>query len=144
MLVNYRSTSFNTKAEKALTIFLSNLYFCSKTIQSFSEQVSELDQTIRRMILESLGLDKYMDEHMNSTSYLLRVMKYKGPESTEKKLGLNAHTDKNIVTILHQNQVEGLELQTKNGEWINVKPSSPQSFIAMIGDSLYVSFLFPS
>lgn len=140
MLVNYAFTS----AEKALTIFLSNLYFCSKTIQSFSEEVSELDQTIRRMILESLGLEKYMDEHMNSTSYLLRVMKYKGPETTEKKLGLNSHTDKNIVTILYQNQVEGLELQTKNGEWINVKPSSPHSFIAMIGDSLYVSFLFPS
>ncbi|KAL9460388.1 hypothetical protein AB3S75_003571 [Citrus x aurantiifolia] len=113
-----------------------NKSFC-KTIQSFSEEVSELDQTIRRMILESLGLEKYMDEHMNSTSYLLRVMKYKGPETTEKKLGLNAHTDKNIVTILYQNQVEGLELQTKNGEWINVKPSSPHSFIAMIGDSLY-------
>lgn len=89
------------------------------------------------MILESLGLEKYMEEHMNSTNYLLRVMKYKGPQTTETKLGLNGHTDKNIVTILYQNQVEGLEVQTKNGEWINAKPSA-HSFIAMIGDSLYV------
>lgn len=65
-------------------------------------------------------------------------MKYKGPQTSETKLGLNSHTDKNIVTILYQNQVDGLEVQTKNGEWINVKPS-PDSFIAMIGDSLYVS-----
>ncbi|KAK1578730.1 hypothetical protein Q3G72_032692 [Acer saccharum] len=108
----------------------------SKTIQSFSEKLSELDETIRRMVLESFGLEKYMDEHMNSTNYLLRVMKYKGPQTSETKLGLNAHTDKNIVTILFQNQVDGLEVQTKDGQWISVKPS-PDSFIAMIGDSLY-------
>ncbi|XP_021906496.1 probable 2-oxoglutarate-dependent dioxygenase AOP1 [Carica papaya] len=108
----------------------------SKTIQSFSEELSELDQTIRRMILECFGLEKYLDEHMNSTNYLLRVMKYKGPETTDTKLGLSAHTDKNIVTILYQNQVEGLEVQTKDGEWIKVQPSQ-DSFIAMIGDSLY-------
>ncbi|VVA38132.1 PREDICTED: probable [Prunus dulcis] len=40
-----------------------NPSFC-KTIQSFSEQVSELDQIIRRMILESLGLEKYFEEHL--------------------------------------------------------------------------------
>ena len=92
------------------------------------------------MILESLGVEKYLDEHMDSTNYLLRVMKYKGPETTETKLGLTARTDKNIVTILYQNQVEGLELQTKDGEWINVQPS-PDSFIVMIGDSLLVKLL---
>lgn len=102
--------------------------------------MSELDQTVRRMILESLGVESYMEEHMGSTNYLLRVMKYKGPQTTETKLGLNAHTDKNIVTILYQNQVEGLEVQTKDGQWISVKPS-PDSFIVMIGDSLYVSTL---
>ncbi|PON89441.1 Isopenicillin N synthase [Trema orientale] len=112
-----------------------NPKFCN-TIQSYSEQLSELDQIIRRMILESLGVEKYLEEHMESTNYLLRVMKYKGPQTTETKLGLNAHTDKNIVTILYQNQIEGLEVQTKNDKWISVKPS-PDSFIAMIGDSLY-------
>jgi hypothetical protein len=31
------------------------------------------------MILESLGVEKYMEEHMNSTDYVLRLMKYKKP-----------------------------------------------------------------
>ncbi|XP_010542274.1 PREDICTED: probable 2-oxoglutarate-dependent dioxygenase AOP1 [Tarenaya hassleriana] len=108
----------------------------SNTIQSFAEQLSELDITIRRMTLESFGLEKYIDEHLESTNYLLRAMKYKGPDTEETKLGLNAHTDKNIVTILYQNHVEGLEVQTKDNKWIKVKPSK-DSFIAMIGDSLY-------
>ncbi|KAJ6308763.1 hypothetical protein OIU76_018365 [Salix suchowensis] len=108
----------------------------SNTIVSFSEQVSELDHIVRRMIVESLGLEKYLDEHMNCTNHLLRVMKYKGPETTETKLGLTSHTDKNMVTILYQNQVDGLELQTKDGSWIDLKPT-PDSFVVMIGDSLY-------
>lgn len=95
---------------------------------------------IRRMVLESLNMEKYLDEHLDSNNFLLRIMKYEGPKTSENKLGLNAHTDKNIVTILCQNQVDGLEVQTKDGHWINVK-CSPDSFIAMTGDSLLVSLL---
>ncbi|XP_010500907.1 PREDICTED: probable 2-oxoglutarate-dependent dioxygenase AOP1 isoform X2 [Camelina sativa] len=108
----------------------------STRIHTFSKKLSDLDITIRRMIMESFGLDKYIDEHLHSTNYLLRVMKYKEPDTEETKLGLNAHTDKNIVTILYQNHVEGLEVQTKDNNWIKVKPSK-DSFIVMIGDSLH-------
>ncbi|XVE52140.1 hypothetical protein DITRI_Ditri02bG0098500 [Diplodiscus trichospermus] len=108
----------------------------SEAIQSLSEQVLRLEQMVRRMILESLGLEKYMDEHMDSSYYLLRLMKYNGPETTEAKLGLYGHTDKNIMTMLFQNDVDGLEIRTKDGEWILAKPR-PGSFIAMIGDPLY-------
>ncbi|XP_076902729.1 putative 2-oxoglutarate-dependent dioxygenase AOP1.2 [Bidens hawaiensis] len=108
----------------------------SKTVQEFSEKLSKLDQMVRTMVLESLGLEKYMDAHMASTNYMLRVLKYKGLETNESKLRLNSHTDKNIVTILHQNEVDGLEVQTKSGDWIKVQPS-PNSFIVMIGDSFY-------
>ncbi|OAY46639.1 hypothetical protein MANES_06G015600v8 [Manihot esculenta] len=109
----------------------------SKTIQSFSEQVSELDQIVRRMIVESLGLEKYMDEHMNSATYLLRVMKYSSPQTTEEKVGLHPHTDKNFITILCQNQVDGLQVKTKDGEWIDVKLSTDDSFAVMVGDSIF-------
>ncbi|XVF26673.1 hypothetical protein REPUB_Repub14bG0038000 [Reevesia pubescens] len=109
----------------------------SKSIHSFSEQVVGLERMVKRMILESLSLEKYMDEHMDSNYYLLRLMKYKGPETSEAKLGLYGHTDKNIMTILYQNDVDGLQVRNKDGEWIHVKPS-PGSFIVMIGDPFYV------
>jgi len=63
-------------------------------------------------------------------------MRYKGPETSDRKLGLSSHTDKNTATILYQNQIEGLEVQTKDGQWIKFNPS-PDSFVAMIGDSFY-------
>ncbi|KAI5675606.1 hypothetical protein M9H77_06556 [Catharanthus roseus] len=62
----------------------------SKTIQSYSEQLAELDKIVRRMILESFGLEKYMNEHMDSTDYLLRIMKYKGPQTNKTNVGLQA------------------------------------------------------
>lgn len=108
-------------------------------MNSYSVQLSELDKIVRRrMILESLGLEKYMEEHMESTNYLLRVMKYEGPQTTETKIGLLAHTDKNIVTIPHQNHINGLEVLTKDGHWVEAKPSS-DSFIVIIGGTLHVS-----
>ncbi|KAG2330804.1 hypothetical protein Bca4012_040788 [Brassica carinata] len=110
----------------------------SEMMYKFSEQLVELDVMVRRMIMESFGVEKYLDEHLNSTNYLFRMMKYTAPpddDVEEAKLGLRSHTDKNIITILHQYEVDGLEIMTKDGQWIKVKPSQ-HSFIIMVGDSL--------
>ncbi|KAI3716303.1 hypothetical protein L6452_23541 [Arctium lappa] len=109
----------------------------STAIHEYSSKLSKLDQMVRRMVLESLGLEKYMVEHMGQTYYQLRCMKYRKPDANESELGLNAHTDKTIITIIHQNQVDGFELQLKSGDWIKFQPSSPNSFIVMCGDFLY-------
>ncbi|KAG7583857.1 Oxoglutarate/iron-dependent dioxygenase [Arabidopsis suecica] len=110
----------------------------SETIHRFSDQLLELDVMVRRMIMESFGIEKYIDEHLKSTNYLLRMMKYTTPldaDVEETKVGLRGHTDKNIITILHQYQVDGLEVKTKDEKWIKVKPSQ-DSFVVMVGDSL--------
>ncbi|KAL8458121.1 hypothetical protein ACS0TY_035852 [Phlomoides rotata] len=107
----------------------------SKTVKSFVEELHELEKTVRRMVLESLGLEKYEEEHMDSTTYVLRLMKYDGTGSCETKLGLPSHTDDGIITILYQvNEVRGLQVQTKDGHWITSQPS-PNSFIVMVGES---------
>ena len=110
-------------------------------MHKFAERLVELDLMARRMTMESFGIEKYLDEHLNSTYYVLRMMKYTAPpddDVEETKLGLRSHTDKNIITILHQYEVDGLEIMTKDGKWIKVKPSQ-NSFIIMVGDSLCVS-----
>ncbi|XVF25049.1 hypothetical protein REPUB_Repub13aG0180400 [Reevesia pubescens] len=108
----------------------------SKIMHSFSELASGLEKTIRTMILESFGLEKYMDEHMDLTNNSLKFFKYKVPETSEPIVGMPSHRDQNMVTLLYQNE-NGLEIQIKDGEWIRVKPS-PNSFIVVIGESLSV------
>lgn len=98
------------------------------------------------MILESFGIEKYIEQHLDSTNYLFRMIKYAAPspdeEVEETKLGLRSHTDKNFITILHQYQVDGLEIKTKDEKWIKVKPTE-HSFIILVGDSMCVSY-FPT
>ncbi|CAI0457700.1 unnamed protein product [Linum tenue] len=111
----------------------------SNNIHSMAGVVSEFDRTVRRMILESFGLEKYIDEHLSSTTYHFRVMKYEAVQPHgETELGLRVHTDKSFMTILCQNEVGGLELQTKRGEWVKFRPTSPSSFVVLIGDALHV------
>ncbi|KAJ0265019.1 Non-hem dioxygenase N-terminal domain-containing protein [Hirschfeldia incana] len=110
----------------------------SETIHKFAEQLVELDVMARRMIMESFGVEKYFEEHLNSTYYVFRMMKYTTPPDDnveETKLGLLSHTDKSIITVLNQYEVEGLEIKTKDEKWIKVKPSQ-HCFIIMAGDFL--------
>ncbi|XP_071715095.1 probable 2-oxoglutarate-dependent dioxygenase AOP1 [Rutidosis leptorrhynchoides] len=103
-------------------------------IRSYSEKLVEVDKIVRTMVLESLNLEKYTEEHMELTNNLVRVMKYRTPKKDESNMGLLSHADKNMVTILHQNEVEGLEVQDKDGRWFKVK-FSDNSFIVMVGET---------
>ncbi|KAK5834232.1 hypothetical protein F383_33647 [Gossypium arboreum] len=109
----------------------------SKTLASFTQLASELQKKILKMILESFGLEKYMDELIDAVSYELRIMKYEKPKTNDSTHVLAAHCDSNTMTLLYQNEVNGLQIQSKDGEWINMKPS-PNSFIVLIGESLSV------
>ncbi|KAJ6715097.1 2-OXOGLUTARATE-DEPENDENT DIOXYGENASE AOP3-LIKE [Salix viminalis] len=89
-----------------------------------------------RMVFESYGVyDQHHDSHKESTTYLLRMMKYRVPEKTEANVGCDAHTDKSFITVLHQNEVSGLEVKSKDGQWMSFTPS-PSSFIVIAGDAL--------
>ncbi|KAF9598068.1 hypothetical protein IFM89_024102 [Coptis chinensis] len=74
---------------------------------------------LRRMVFESLGVEKYYDGHIESGNYRFRVQKYFVPgHPNETKVGVKAHTDINLMTILSHNQVQGLEVKTKDDHWI--------------------------
>ncbi|KZV49602.1 hypothetical protein F511_28203 [Dorcoceras hygrometricum] len=104
----------------------------SESIQSFLAKLSGFDQIVRKMVLESLGLQKYIDEHIDSTDYLVKLQKYDPPESGETELALSSHTDTNILTILYQDEVVGMEVMTKDGQWIPAQ-SSRDSFVVITG-----------
>ncbi|KAI4312461.1 hypothetical protein MLD38_037268 [Melastoma candidum] len=88
------------------------------------------------MVLESLGCEKYLNEHLGSSCYHFRWSKYKATGLDDREVLLSPHTDQNFLTILYQNGVNGLEIQTKNGEW-NFVQQLPNSFIVLVGDSFH-------
>lgn len=95
---------------------------------------------ITRMVIESYGAEKHLEPLIESTKYLLRMTKYRAPRKNEMDIGVLSHHDKSLISILHQNQVNGLQVQTKAGDWIEWKPSST-SFIVMAGYGFVVRTL---
>lgn len=63
------------------------------------------------------------------------------PHTTVKRdcdvWGVGRHTDYGVLTILLQDDVGGLQVETKDGSWIEVPPV-PGSFVINLGDILEV------
>ncbi|XLS62887.1 hypothetical protein HN51_017115 [Arachis hypogaea] len=114
-----------------------NPSFC-ETMNSISSKLVELNYMILKMIEEGYELPKHytweIEDMLMKGTVFLRLMKYKSP-SKEGEIGLVTHTDKNTLTILCQNDVQGLEVQTKTGKWIQVE--IPQNaYVVVVGDIL--------
>ncbi|CAI9753675.1 unnamed protein product [Fraxinus pennsylvanica] len=105
-----------------------------ETVLAYSKIVAGLDQVVMRMVAESYGIEKEHESLLGSISYLLRLIKYRGPEINGTNLGIVPHTDKSFMSILHQHQVKGLEIKTKDDEWMAIDPY-PSSFVVMAGDA---------
>ncbi|CAN8288186.1 unnamed protein product [Cochlearia groenlandica] len=108
----------------------------SDCVHKYAEFVAKLDQMVTRMVFESYNVEKHYEPYIESTSYLLRVLKNRAPNTETPSLGFITHTDKSFTTILHQDQVNGLEMETREGERINIDLSSPSLFMIVAGDAL--------
>ncbi|KAL3516904.1 hypothetical protein ACH5RR_023806 [Cinchona calisaya] len=111
-----------------------NKRFC-ETVLTYAKLVAKVEQMVDNMVFESYGTMKYLESHIESTTYVLRPLKYSPPEMHNSiDIGADVHTDKSFITILHQNQVNALKVELRNGEWIDVD-FSPTSFLVIAGDA---------
>ncbi|WOL03332.1 putative 2-oxoglutarate-dependent dioxygenase AOP1 [Canna indica] len=115
-----------------------NPRFCEK-VKLFTEKMVELLETVRRMVMESLGVAEYFEEQVRATYYQLRFTEYgEASEWAEEKrtLAQMAHRDTNTLTVVCQlNEVNGLQVEAKDGEWVLAAPRSPASFFVIAGEA---------
>ncbi|KAA0058791.1 putative inactive 2-oxoglutarate-dependent dioxygenase AOP2 isoform X2 [Cucumis melo var. makuwa] len=142
------ATNFNGVQSFSHLMWPEGNHHFSATLHSFAKIAEELDKMVTKMIFESYGVEKYYNSHADSITYLLRILKNKAPQSPDPTLCLVDHTDKSFTTMIYQDHINGLELKTKNGQWIQVDNSSPSSFVVIAGDAfkvellLYISYNF--
>ncbi|GMN27817.1 hypothetical protein TIFTF001_049400 [Ficus carica] len=89
------------------------------------------------MVCENYGVEGLLNSVLENFIYVFRFFKYKPPQTKVGEVGLVAHTDGNFITIIHQHEVEGLQIKTKDDQWIDVKPN-PSSLVVLAGDVLQV------
>ncbi|KAI6691626.1 hypothetical protein NL676_028454 [Syzygium grande] len=110
-----------------------NDHFC-KTVHDYGKFIAEIEKVVFRMVCESYGVEKCYDPYIESCTYLLRFLKYKKPADLDASVNPIAHTDKSFLSYLHQNNIRGLEIRTKDGEWFTFEPSA-STFMVMAGDA---------
>ncbi|KAM0970891.1 hypothetical protein ACFX15_018306 [Malus domestica] len=93
------------------------------------------------MVFHHYGVQRLYESHMASTIYLLRWSQYREQKENETNVGLPPHTDKAFISILHQKEVNGLEVKIKDGWWFVAEPS-PTSFVVMACDAFMVHKFF--
>lgn len=113
---------------------------------SYVKVAAEVEQLVDKMVFESYGVaERHYESHIAATTYLLRPIKYRPPlqgaEDGSGNIGCNAHTDKSFSTLLFQNQINALQVETKSGEWIDVDVP-PSAFVFLAGDAYEVRLSF--
>ncbi|KAH1036042.1 hypothetical protein GYH30_055820 [Glycine max] len=105
----------------------------SAKIQQFATQVSILSKTLADILAEKMGhKSTFFEENCLPRSCYIRLNRYPPCPLASEVHGLMPHTDSAFLTILHQDQVRGLQM-LKDGKWIAVKPN-PDALIIIIGD----------
>uniref|UniRef100_A0A6V7QY48 Non-haem dioxygenase N-terminal domain-containing protein n=1 Tax=Ananas comosus var. bracteatus TaxID=296719 RepID=A0A6V7QY48_ANACO len=69
-----------------------NPSFCN-IVWTYAKRMQELEQMVERMILESLGLEKYFQSHIESLEYAVRLSEYGVPLDRETKIAMQSHVD---------------------------------------------------
>lgn len=84
-----------------------------------------------------LGLDEhYFDEYVHNGNSILRAIHYP-PIKGEPKSSIRAeqHEDINLITLLVGASADGLQILTKQNEWVGVT-SLPEQIVVNVGDML--------
>ncbi|KAK9911599.1 hypothetical protein M0R45_035495 [Rubus argutus] len=120
-----------------------------ETVVNYSKNTNFLYLVLMEAVLESLGLMETTEsgtetkdastntlKEFEEGSQLIVVNCYPACPEPDLTLGMPPHSDYGILTLLLQDQVQGLQIQHQ-GKWMTVEPL-PNSFIVNVGDHLEI------
>jgi isopenicillin N synthase-like dioxygenase len=112
--------------------------FSSDTVISFVSTLLKLEHTVEKMTLDGLGVrEENIAGHRQTLTHSLRLSHYSVPEEPKMGVTLPRHTDPSFTTAIVQHEVEGLEVQAKDGSWITIPPEA-DTITIIAGDLLTV------
>lgn len=105
--------------------------------QKYCKAMRELSLVIMELLAISLGVDRlYYRKFFEDSDSIMRCNYYPPCKNSGLTLGTGPHSDPTSLTILHQDQVGGLEVFANN-TWQAVRPR-PEALVINIGDTFMV------
>ncbi|PWA99916.1 isopenicillin N synthase [Artemisia annua] len=106
-----------------------------KVCQEYSEAMNKLSLDIMELLAMSLGIKQFfLKDFYEDNDSIVRLNYYPTCQQPDLTLGTGPHCDPTSLTILHQDDVGGLEVFF-NEKWHPVAPC-PGTFVVNIGDTL--------
>lgn len=117
--------------------YLRALEFHRHVLHKYCEAMKKLSLAILGLLAISLGLDRsYYRKYFEDGCSIMRFNNYPPCNQAGLTFGTGPHCDPNSITILHQDQVGGLEIFANN-KWQAIRPR-PDAFVVNIGDTFMV------
>lgn len=107
-----------------------------KCCEEYHSAILELARKLISAIALSLDLPPdYFKKLQKKPITIQRLLHYPPQvgEVTQEEIGIGAHTDYGFLTILFQDQVGGLQVRNRAGEWVSAPPVE-KTFVVNIGD----------
>jgi isopenicillin N synthase-like dioxygenase len=105
-------------------------------LETYNKRMRDLGLYVSQLVSLSLNMPlNHFDPMFDPQKSPLRILRYP-PHPTEtdfNQLGAGAHTDWGWMTILAQDSLGGLEVETATGDWVRVDPI-PGTFVVNLGD----------
>ncbi len=125
------------KAEYPENVTVQEVPAFSPTLLEAYRNFQKSGTALLQAIALYLGLDEhYFDEWVHNGNSILRAIHYP-PILSEPKSAIRAeqHEDINLITLLVGASADGLQILTKQGEWVGVT-SLPEQIVVNVGDML--------
>ena len=108
------------------------------TIEEYSGAIKKLAEMLLSILSEYLDLHPTrLQEAIGELYQNINFGYYPPCPQSENVQGMGSHSDYGALTILWQNEVNGLQVR-KSDKWIMVKPTVPGALIVNAGDTLEV------
>nr|BAJ65439.1 gibberellin 20-oxidase [Torenia fournieri]BAJ76660.1 gibberellin 20-oxidase [Torenia fournieri] len=135
--------SFRYSAEEQLSNIVQS-YFLDKlgednvgfgrVCQEYCEAMSRLSLNVMELLGMSLGVgSSYYRKFFEGNDSIMRLNYYPPCQKPDLVLGTGPHCDPTSLTILHQDDVGGLEVYVDE-KWHSITPD-PQAFVVNVGDT---------
>lgn len=107
------------------------------TLEAYWRDLEPFAYRLNRALALAMQQDEgYFDDMYRKPDTLIRCVSYPPAEGDfSGQFGAAPHSDNGTLTILAQDRVGGLQLQTLAGDWINA-PSIPGTFVINVGDMI--------
>ena len=109
-----------------------------EVLEEYQLAMTRLATSLMRVLADALGDDGSMVGAFDSPTTWLRLLHYppQAPEAPGDEYGSAPHRDFGAITILAQDDVGGLSVQTVDGGWV-AAPPIPGTFVMNVGDMLH-------